>query len=220
MEAASGGLADLLTEQGWQRGDAVAVYAKRSPALVIALLAIVRSGLAFIVLDPKHPPTRSGQCVELSRSRGLLNLAGAGAVPEPVERALAGMGTRLLLDVPNSKNELLAWLTGNAAGGRASVHGGDAGGHSLCGVHVRHHGFAKGHRRVSRPGCAFLRVAENDVRARQEDRVSVLSGLAHDPLLRDVLMPLWSGATVCIPGEDCFEIPYSSTSGCMTSASR
>lgn len=31
------------------------------------------------------------------------------------------------------------------------------------------------------------------------DRFSVLSGLAHDPLLRDVLGALWAGATACMP---------------------
>ncbi|MCP4661257.1 MAG: amino acid adenylation domain-containing protein, partial [bacterium] len=32
-----------------------------------------------------------------------------------------------------------------------------------------------------------------------EDRHSLLSALSHDPLHRDVFMPLWYGATVCIP---------------------
>ncbi len=34
------------------------------------------------------------------------------------------------------------------------------------------------------------------------DRFSLLSGLAHDPLLRDVFTPLSLGATLCIPGPD------------------
>ena len=38
-------------------------------------------------------------------------------------------------------------------------------------------------------------------------RVSLLSGLSHDPILRDILMPLWVGATVCIPPQDCFQFP-------------
>jgi acyl-coenzyme A synthetase/AMP-(fatty) acid ligase len=31
------------------------------------------------------------------------------------------------------------------------------------------------------------------------DRFSVLAGLSHDPLLRETLLPLWLGATVCLP---------------------
>ena len=33
----------------------------------------------------------------------------------------------------------------------------------------------------------------------ESDRFSMLSGLAHDPLLRDIFTPLWSGGTLCIP---------------------
>jgi amino acid adenylation domain-containing protein len=35
-----------------------------------------------------------------------------------------------------------------------------------------------------------------------DDRFSLLSGLSHDPLLRDVFTPLLLGATLCIPGAD------------------
>jgi amino acid adenylation domain-containing protein len=207
VDAASGRLAALLLEQGWQRGDTVAVYARRSPTLVIVLLAILRSRLAFTVLDPKYPQARSLQCFELSRSRGLLNLAGAGAVPEPIERTLADMGTPFLLDLPNSKNELLARLPGSASV-RAPVDtpampddtlyvaftSGTTGAPKTI---VGSHG----------PVAHFFEWQRTTFGLGENDRVSVLSGLAHDPLLRDVLMPLWSGATVCIPDEECFEIP-------------
>src|SRR5262249_49488968 len=33
----------------------------------------------------------------------------------------------------------------------------------------------------------------------EEDHFSMLSGLSHDPLLRDVFTPLWVGARLCIP---------------------
>ena len=34
------------------------------------------------------------------------------------------------------------------------------------------------------------------------DRFTVLSGLAHDPLLRDVLLPMWCGASSYLPSQD------------------
>src|SRR6185295_10494257 len=34
-----------------------------------------------------------------------------------------------------------------------------------------------------------------------DDRVSVVSGLAHDPLLRDLFAPLAAGATACVPAQ-------------------
>ncbi|HEY7074301.1 MAG TPA: AMP-binding protein, partial [Solirubrobacteraceae bacterium] len=34
-----------------------------------------------------------------------------------------------------------------------------------------------------------------------DDRFSLLSGLGHDPLLRDVFAPLWAGGTLCVPDD-------------------
>ncbi|MGH7833537.1 MAG: AMP-binding protein, partial [Candidatus Binatia bacterium] len=39
------------------------------------------------------------------------------------------------------------------------------------------------------------------------DRFSMLSGLAHDPLQRDIFTPLWLGATLCIPDPEIFGTP-------------
>lgn len=44
-------------------------------------------------------------------------------------------------------------------------------------------------------------VNENDV-------FSVLSGLSHDPIMRDILVPICSGASMCIPTEDVLMIPH------------
>ena len=40
----------------------------------------------------------------------------------------------------------------------------------------------------------------------EADRFSLLSGLAHDPLLRDLFTPLWSGGTLCIPTGSDFDL--------------
>ena len=39
------------------------------------------------------------------------------------------------------------------------------------------------------------------------DRFSMLSGLSHDPLLRDIFAPLWAGGTLCIPDSDEIPVP-------------
>src|SRR5262249_20620468 len=41
----------------------------------------------------------------------------------------------------------------------------------------------------------------------ESDRFSMLSGLAHDPLQRDMFTPLWLGATICIPDPEDFHVP-------------
>ena len=39
----------------------------------------------------------------------------------------------------------------------------------------------------------------------QADRFSMLSGLGHDPLQRDIFTALWAGATLYIPNEEAFD---------------
>lgn len=51
-------LARRLRERGCGNGDVVAVCAPRSLELVVALLAVLRSGAAYLPLDPDNPPGR------------------------------------------------------------------------------------------------------------------------------------------------------------------
>lgn len=48
----------LLTEYGIRRGSFVGLAVDRSPEMVIALLAIVKSGAAYVPLDPEYPQAR------------------------------------------------------------------------------------------------------------------------------------------------------------------
>ncbi|CAM4017485.1 hypothetical protein GCM10009799_13620 [Nocardiopsis rhodophaea] len=48
-------LARDLTARGARPGTAVAVVLPRSPALVLALVAVMRTGAAHLALDPEHP---------------------------------------------------------------------------------------------------------------------------------------------------------------------
>lgn len=51
-------LAVRLGERGVGSGDVVAVCLPKSPELIIALLAVLRSGAAYLPLDPDHPADR------------------------------------------------------------------------------------------------------------------------------------------------------------------
>ena len=51
-------LADVLLQYGVQTGDIIGLAAERSHKMVIALLAIVKSGAAYVPLDPEYPKDR------------------------------------------------------------------------------------------------------------------------------------------------------------------
>jgi acyl-coenzyme A synthetase/AMP-(fatty) acid ligase len=60
-------------------------------------------------------------------------------------------------------------------------------------------GDPKGIIACHRPLSHFLEWHCREFALKRNDRFSMLSGLSHDPLLRDIFTPLWLGATLCIP---------------------
>ena len=72
-------LAALLAERGAGPERVVAVCARRSPELVVALVAVLYAGAAYLPLDPGYPAERLDYMVRDSGAR--LVLTGPGAVP-------------------------------------------------------------------------------------------------------------------------------------------
>ena len=58
LESAAAGLARALAAHGAGPEDRVAVLMRRSPDLVTALLAVLKSGAAYLPLDPDYPADR------------------------------------------------------------------------------------------------------------------------------------------------------------------
>jgi amino acid adenylation domain-containing protein len=83
MERRSNQLAHLLIRRGCGRGTLVGLHMERSPEMIVALLAILKAGAAYLPLDPAYPRHR----LEL-----MLRDSGAGLVLTQ-ERLLAGLST-------------------------------------------------------------------------------------------------------------------------------
>lgn len=69
LENRTDSLIERLTNAGVRRGDIVAVAAPRSFELVLALVAIIRAGAAYLPLDPEHPPQRIRTILESAQPR-------------------------------------------------------------------------------------------------------------------------------------------------------
>jgi amino acid adenylation domain-containing protein len=69
LEARSRKLAGELKRQGVGREDVVGVFAERSIGLGVAALAVVRTGAAYLPLDPMHPAERVAYQIEDARVR-------------------------------------------------------------------------------------------------------------------------------------------------------
>ncbi len=196
LEAQSNRLAHRLLADGLGRQEVVAIYAHRSATLVWAVLGALKAGAAFVVLDPSYPPARTIEILRLARPRCWLAMQAAGAVPEPLARFVAGLpGCRAL--------ELPPWHAfGNAfAGLPEHAPGVPVGPDDLACIAFTSGstGAPKGILGRHGPLSHFLPWQSERFGLTGADRFSLLSGLAHDPLQRDLFTPLFLGARICIP---------------------
>ncbi|MEU9791345.1 amino acid adenylation domain-containing protein [Streptomyces sparsogenes] len=100
LDQAADRLARHLIELGAGPGSLVGVYLDRSPELVAGLLAVLKTGAAYVPIDPIYPPARIGHMLADSGARLVLTddalregLAGFPVTPVPVTVAPAEEGT-------------------------------------------------------------------------------------------------------------------------------
>jgi amino acid adenylation domain-containing protein len=194
LDEASNRLAHRLRAADVDRGDVVGIHASRSAALLVALLGILKTGAAFAILDPEYPAARLARCVAQLRPRGWVELHGAGTVSDDL---VSGIGIPCHVRLPSDRTALQHAL----ADAPAEPYDVQVGACDLAYVAFTSGttGEPRGILGTHGPLSHFLQWHADTWSLDGEDRISMLSGLSHDPLLRDALAPLWVGGTACIP---------------------
>jgi amino acid adenylation domain-containing protein len=200
LHARSTQLARSLVGNGVAAGDVVAVYAHRSASLVWALMGILNAGAAFVVLDPSYPPLRLREYLRIAAPRALLAVEAAGPVPAELEGSLPAVR----LSLPGRAAAEAAGLLAEWSTDPLPV---EIGPDSLAYLAFTSGTTGMPRTVLGRHGSLthFIPWLAETFGLDADDRFSMLSGLAHDPLQRDVFHPLQLGAAVVAPPESALE---------------
>lgn len=196
LDLLSNQLANYILAKGVQSQEVVAIYGHRSAALVWAILGILKAGAAFTILDASYPTSRLIGCIQVAQPRFWLQLPTAGEIPE-----VLAISCRDRLQLTQGDLQSLQILLSDYGTEEPEqlINPDDL---AYVAFTSGSTGIPKGILGTFRPISHFLSWQRHTFELSSSDRFSMLSGISHDPLLRDILAPLSLGATLCIPDPD------------------
>ncbi|KAI1803549.1 large subunit of L-aminoadipate-semialdehyde dehydrogenase [Daldinia bambusicola] len=214
---ASNTLAWYLHKAGITNGDVVMIWAHRSVDLVIALMGTLASGATMTVLDPAYPPARQKIYLEVSQPRALIKIGRAtdenGQLADLVQSYI-DQELQLKTEVPELRllddgtlsggqvdsQDIFEPLRSLASGPPDVIVGPDSNPtlSFTSGSEGRPKGVLGRHYSLTR---YFGWMAER-FNLSTESRFTLLSGLAHDPVQRDIFTPLFLGAQLLVPSRE------------------
>jgi len=181
--------AALIDEAKLGRRDVVAILADRGAPVVVAALACARAGRPFVILDLAYPSQRLAALIDICRPKLLLLAGKTTAAPRsdlPSIRidldAAAPPTPAPPQDLSPDDPAYLLFTSGST-------------GTPKC-VACSH-----------RPLVNFVGWQAQSFALTDDDRFTLLSGLSHDPILRDIFTPLSLGASIHIPPQAKITVP-------------
>ncbi|KAJ5679318.1 hypothetical protein N7462_007562 [Penicillium macrosclerotiorum] len=217
INEASNILGNHLVQSGIQRGEVVMVYAYRGVDLVVAIMGILKAGATFSVIDPAYPPERQNIYLDVARPRALINIAkatrDAGELSDIV-RSFINETLELRTEIPALALQDDGTLLGGQINGQDVLSSAGADMTKPVGVVVGpdstptlsftsgSEGRPKGVRGRHFSLAYYFPWMSDTFKLTPDDKFTMLSGIAHDPIQRDVFTPLFLGAQLLVPAKE------------------
>ncbi|OAA45400.1 L-aminoadipate-semialdehyde dehydrogenase large subunit [Metarhizium rileyi] len=217
IDEASNLIAHQLHDAGITNGDAVMIFAHRSVELVCAFMGTLAAGAIVTVLDPLYPPQRQQIYLEVSQPKALISIGKAtdehGPLAPLVQEYIKNE-LNIKTQIPNLRlsdtgmlsagedqgSDIFASTRAKASSPPSVLVGPDSN-PTLAftsGSEGRPKGVLGRHYSLTR---YFPWMAER-FQLSSESVFACLSGIAHDPIQRDIMTPLWLGAQLLIPAKE------------------
>ncbi|GAA0272202.1 hypothetical protein GCM10010302_07250 [Streptomyces polychromogenes] len=193
LDRAANRLARRLLAAGVRRGDLVGILISRDPSTQVAMLAAMKCAAPFVIMDSTMPAARLAQCVEVSTPKALVITRGCADLADEVSEVAAVSTEVIRMDAGADWTSLPDGDLGievTAADTIYAVFTSGSTGTPKC-VLTRHDAVMH-----------FLDWYETSQRLCSDDRFAVLAGLGYEVLMRDLLTPMWVGATSVFPEHD------------------
>lgn len=215
INQASNIVGNYLKDTGIKKGDIVMIYAHRGVDLMVAVMGVLKAGATFSVIDPAYPPARQNIYLSVAKPRGLIGLEKAGVLDKLVLDYIHDE-----LDVITTIPQLKINADGSLVGGKISGSAEDCLA-KYAALKDQPTGVVVGP--DSNPTLSFTSGSEGVPKGvlgrhyslayyfpwmaqrfglSSKDKFTMLSGIAHDPIQRDMFTPLFLGAQLLVPTAD------------------
>jgi len=186
-------LAWVMLSHGVERGDVVAVFGTRSFGLIAGMLGVLLSGSVLLTLDPKLPRDRQRLMLQEAKAKYILYIDSQPLEDKEIWESLiiiwVNPGTGEAINSRNDSSQAIKL---------PDIAGDDA---AYIFFTSGTTGIPKGVLGCHKGMAHFLNWQRQTFEIGQQDRIAQLTGLSFDVVLRDIFLPLTSGATLCLPEE-------------------
>ncbi|MEH1843055.1 MAG: amino acid adenylation domain-containing protein [Nostoc sp.] len=186
-------LAQVLLSNKVQQGDVVAVFGTRSFALIASMNAVLLSGGVLLTLDPKLPSDRHLLMLKEAKAKYILYIDNQFPQIKEIYKSLT------IISVNPDTGEAINFLQDSSKAINLPEITADDPAYIFFTSGTT--GIPKGVLGCHKGMAHFLNWQRQTFEIGQQDRVAQLTGLSFDVVLRDIFLPLTSGATLCLPEE-------------------